>query len=256
MTTSTGEESGTGAAVAVLASPPAPSVVAVMAEVRELLERRLMDGDDELKIETLHKLAGYFAVKDDDPSAYSQNAEHRRAVEHWNGCHLVLIAVRRQLFRADGPHRAIVHGAIQFLVNWITGIPERCDALARFEGIGVIVQAARAFHTDDTIRAAAICFFLGFTSDNDEKRLRDIVGGDAFHYIIQAMISHPTKKSLQLQGLHFLKRVVDVLGHEHRGRLVKKGALVAVSGAYSTYLDSDVQILALSKNLMSKLCPP
>jgi hypothetical protein len=249
------EESGTSAAAPALASPPTLSAEAVKAEVRVLLERNLMSNDDELKIETLHKLANYFAEKEDGPNAYHQKVEHRRAVEHWNGCHLVLLTVQQQLSKADGPHLDVIYGAIRFLANWSIGSSERCDALSRFDGIGVIVQAGKAFLNNAGIGTAAICCFLNFTSDHDEKRLSGIVEGDALHYVIQAMLAHKTNKVLQRGALILLERSCDILGPRHRVRLIEKDMLLALSAAYATFLDS-AECRTLCSTLMNKLCVP
>lgn len=252
----TGEESAPALAPALTPSPPTLPGEAIKAEVRDLLELKLMGNDAAVKIETLHKLADYFAEKGEGQDAYQRKEEHRRAVERWDGCHFALSALRLELDKADGPHRDIVYGVIRFFTNWSIGSSERCDVLSRFYGIGVIAEGARAFLDDGEIATAAICCFFNFTSDSDAKRVNELVEGDAIQYVIHAMTAHVNAQSLQKRALIILERSYDVSGHRQRDRLVEKGALYAVSAAYTTHLLSSEQIRSLCSNLMNKLCVP
>lgn len=254
MATTNGGGATTIAPAPVVSSQPPQPAQAVKVEVRALLELNLTGNDPAVKIDTLNKLAEYFAEKGEGPDAFQQKAEHRRAVEHLDGCHLVLIVLRQELAKAGGPHRNVVYSAIRFLANWCIGSPEHCDALSRFDGIGVILDVMKVFIADGGMGTAAVCCLLNYTSDNDAARLGDFVEGDALEYIIQAMLAHTNNESLQRRALIVLERSCEVSDRSRRERLIKNGALLAVSAAYTAFFLSDAQIRALCSIVMQKLC--
>lgn len=240
-----------------LSQPPVEE--AVVAEVRELLEGDLLrpDVDEAAKVAALRTLGDYF---DTDHGAYPQTAEHRRAVKDWNGCHLVLVALQRELAKADddGPRRDVVLEAIRFLPNWCIGSPERCAVLSRFQGVAGILEVAKAFPNDGGITAEVIRCFLRFSSDEDPARLNEIVQGDALEYIVQAMSSetHKDNAALQRCALTILERATKGDDGRRRDRLIQKGAVIAAAAAYATFLESDDGILTLCAVTLGTLVVP
>jgi hypothetical protein len=221
-------------------------------EVRVLIADKLMSIDVDVRLRALSELSGIYTTRD---QPHPQKEEYSRAVDGWHGGHFVLVVLRQELAKGDGANRDVVFQAIRFLANWNMAAPRCRDAMSSFKGIGSIAGAMQAYPNDQEIQYATICCFLNCTCDRDAARLQEIVDDDAVVCVVEALITFAEDKRIVTHGVKILDRLH---GASHWRRLVKDGALVAVSEAIKAHVDScdGDRVLTLCYNLVKKLCVP
>lgn len=258
-----GDDPPSQAAAAEPALKKAKAYESIRMEVRDLLEEKLMGtADDSVKVEALKTLFRRFppagATPQDDPQ---QTDEYCRAVTEWNGCHVVLAALRRELHRAESsgsgaPNVRVVLHVLYFLQRWNSSA-ERRNAMSRLDGVDAVLRAMRAFRNDANIQCSAILCFGYFTRDKDVSRCREMVEAGSILDIFRAVTAPACKQNTPKFGTLQLGRLCDVAEPHHFESLVERGALEAFAKIAKAHKNSDDKdreiVLAACRKLMSKL---
>jgi hypothetical protein len=248
---------------------PAPkkakSYESIKKEIRDLLEENLMGAaDDDIMVVTLRTLFRHFPTAGAAPQDRQQQTEecrYQRAITEWNGCHVVLAALRRELHKADTgdsilPNLRVVLYALFFLQRW-NFHAERCDVMSRLDGIDAVVRAMRAFRHDAKIQLAAILCFGHYTRHSDAKRCREVVEKGVIPDIFRALMARKYKNDTPKCGALLLGRLCDVAGPRHFDGLVEQGALEAVAKVVRAHKNSkepdSPKVLSACRKLMAKL---
>jgi hypothetical protein len=158
--------------------------------VRDLLHKKLFGKDKTVKVNALRELTQYLESPNETP---------RRAIVEWDGCHLVLLALERELDsndealereldRDDGARereldrdaranrtRQVVDAALSFLKCWNRGGTGRHDTMLRRKGVEIVARAMRVVPDDPDIKLEGIACFYYFTRDKHGKYLKELV---------------------------------------------------------------------------------
>jgi hypothetical protein len=241
---------------------PAPkkakSYESIKKEVQDLLEKNLMgSANDDVKVETMDTLRAHFKTAADESFEERQEkAEYIRAVKEWNGCHFVLVVLRRELDDANSRNRDVVFSALQFLLMWNSSA-DRWEAMSRFNGVDAVVRAMRTFRNDILIQDAAVACLYNFTYDEDVERRRELVEGAAIPDIFRALMAPACTVRMPKLAIILLGRLCDVAEPRSFSGLVERGALEAVVKVVKAHKNSYVperqKVLSACHKLMTKL---
>lgn len=189
---------------------------------------------------------------DERPAAAAPSKEeYSRAVGKWHGGHFVLVVLRQELDKGDGGNREVVYQAVRFLANWNKEAPRCRHDMSMFKGAGSIADAMQAYPYDREIQYATICCLLNYTCESEAAKLQDLVDEDAVVLLVRALKTFSDDTRIVTHGVKILDRLH---GASHRYRLVKDGAMVAVSEVILAHEGSwDV---TACYNLVKKLCGP
>jgi hypothetical protein len=231
------------------------STDAVQEKVREFLEDELMgEGDVVFKVTVLRTLAGYFTdTKNPD---YQHMSAYRDAVSKWHGCHLVLVVLRQELAKVDGPSRDIVLGAVQFLTWWNRSSATNRDEMSKVNGVETVVSVMETYLNDRRIQDWSISCLLNFTRDNDARRREELVKANAVVPIFRAMTDQ-TNAAIQKHCVLVLGRLCDSTCTHLIDGLVEIDALEALVKVYKAHRNSSdpsrEEICASCRKWMTKL---
>jgi hypothetical protein len=242
----------------------AKSYEAIKKEVRDILEKNLIgNADHEVQVEALHALRAPFKTVGASPQERQRKKAYRRAISEWNGCHFVLVVLRRELDK-DGsdtvPNRDVVFYALAFLRRWNDRGPDRRDALSRHHGLEAVARAMRGFRNDAGIQYTAVACLHYFARDdnNDMTRRRELVEGGAIPLIFRALMSPNHNVKTPSRATILLGRLCDVAEVRHFDGLVEAGALEALARVAKVHKTSAAapdseKILSACQKLMTKL---
>jgi hypothetical protein len=208
-------------------------------EVPDLLETKLLGAanDDGVRVEALQTLRAYFKTIDASPQERQEKEEYQRVVTEWNGCHLVLVALRHELDKAGGggttaPNPGVVRHALLFLWRWNDGSAGCRDVMSRLRGVETVARAMRDFRNDANVQHAAVNCLSSFAwgdSDGDRKRRRKLVAVGSIQHIFRAIMAPRGLILTRNCGARLLGRLCEVAEPCHFAGLVERGALEAVA---------------------------
>jgi hypothetical protein len=242
--------------------PDAALAPAVEAEVRALLEAVRISGDDgaapAAKVAALRTLKERFLEEEGGQDAYQQMAEHRRAVNRFDGGRRVLLELRRELGKVgDLQNRDVVLEAIRFLANWITTSAEGFQCFLDIQGIRSVRDALNGYLDDHEIAAAAISCFYNYTLIGDGAHLNEFVAGGSLQCMVWAVTlpAHENNELLLFRAVHVVAHLVD--GGVPHDLLRAAGAMyvpVSVKSAFwGEHSESILKLMCLSDELLDVL---
>jgi hypothetical protein len=229
-----------------------------------MLEKNLIGTPDHaVQVKTLHALRAPFKTVGASPQEHQWKKEYRRTISEWNGCHFVLVVLRRELDKAgsdSAPNHDVVICALGFLWRWSNGGPHRRDALSRLHGFEAVARAMRAYRNDAGIQLAAVLCLSNFTRDdnNDMTRRRELVEEGAIPLVFRALMSPKHTAKMPRCATILLGRLCDVAEVRHFDGLVEEGALEALARVAKVHKTSagapdSENVLSACRKLMTKL---